>query len=506
MASSLRAHVTCRTSDAVVPRDATVPRWGWSPGPPGRRSFEERFVTHTNDTDTVYDLVILGAGSGGYAAALRGAQLGLRVALIEADKLGGTCLHRGCIPTKALLHAAEVADTVQDSAAVGITASFDGVDMSSVNSYKDGVVDRLHKGLQGLVSARKIDYITGWGRLVAPDAVEVDGTTYRGKNVLLASGSYSRTLPGLDVGGRILTSEQALTMDEAPRSAIVLGGGVIGVEFASVWRSFGAEVTIIEALPNLVPNEDVAVSKALERAFRRRKIAFHTNTRVSGAEQSDSGVKVTTEDGKTLEADVLLVAVGRGPATEGLGFEEQGIPMDRGFVLTNDRLHTGVANIYAVGDIVPGLQLAHRGFQQGIFVAEEIAGLAPRPIIESGIPRVTYCEPEVASVGLTEAEAAEQFGKDRLEVTEMNLAGNGRSQILQTAGFIKLVREQDGPIVGVHMIGSRVGELIGEGQLIVNWEAYPDDVADLIHAHPTQNEALGEAALALAGKPLHSHN
>jgi len=461
-------------------------------------------VTHTNDT--TYDLVILGAGSGGYAAALRGAQLGLQVALIEADKLGGTCLHRGCIPTKALLHAAEVADTVNNGAAVGVTARLDGIDMTAVNGYKDSVVDRLHKGLQGLVSARKIDYITGWGRLVGPDAVEVDGTIYRGKNILLASGSYSRTLPGLDIGGRVITSEQALTLTEAPRSAIVLGGGVIGVEFASVWRSFGAEVTIIEALPNLVPNEDVAVSKALERAFRRRKIAFHTNTRFAGATQSDSGVTVTTEDGKTLEADILLVAVGRGPATEGLGFAEQGVPMERGFVLTNERLHTGVANIYAVGDIVPGLQLAHRGFQQGIFVAEEIAGLAPRPIIESGIPRVTYCEPEVASVGLTEAEAVEQFGKDKVEVTEMNLAGNGRSQILQTTGFIKLVREQDGPIVGVHMIGSRVGELIGEGQLIVNWEAYPDDVADLIHAHPTQNEALGEAALALAGKPLHSHN
>jgi dihydrolipoamide dehydrogenase len=273
-----------------------------------------------------------------------------------------------------------------------------------------------------------------------------------------------------------------------------------------VWNSFGADVTIIEGLPNLVPNEDVALSKGLERAFRKRKIAFHTKTMFSGVEQTDDGVKVTTQDGKTFEAELLLVAVGRGPATANLGYEENGIPMERGFVLTNERLHTGVGNVYAVGDIVPGLQLAHRGFQQGIFVAEEIAGLNPAPIVESGIPRVTYCEPNVASVGLTEAEAKETYGADNVQALEYNLGGNGKSQILQTAGFVKLVREKDGPIVGVHMLGARLGELIGEGQLIVNWEAYPEDVAALIHAHPTQDEALGEAALALAGKPLHAHN
>lgn len=454
----------------------------------------------------VYDLVILGAGSGGYAAALRGAQLGLSIALIEADKVGGTCLHRGCIPTKALLHSAAVADEIQHSSNVGVNSSFEGIDMPTVNTYKDGVVGRLYKGLQGLIKAGKIDYITGWGRLTGQDTVEVDGTTYRGRNIVLATGSYARSLPGLEIGGRVITSEQALNLDFVPKSAIVLGGGVIGVEFASVWKSFGVDVTIIEALPNLVPNEDISLSKALERAFRKRKIAFATGTRFSGVEQNDSGVVVSTEDGKTYEADLLLVAVGRGPATANLGYEEQGIPMERGFVLTNERLHTGVANIYAVGDIVPGLQLAHRGFQQGVFVAEEIAGMNPAAIVESGIPRVTYCEPEVASVGLTEAQAKEAHGDDGVETVDFNLAGNGKSQILQTTGFVKLVRQKDGPIIGVHMIGSRAGELIGEGQLIVNWEAYPDDVASLIHAHPTQNEALGEAALALAGKPLHSHN
>jgi dihydrolipoamide dehydrogenase len=303
-----------------------------------------------------------------------------------------------------------------------------------------------------------------------------------------------------------MTSDQALQMDWIPKSAIVLGGGVIGVEFASVWKSFGVDVTIVEALPHLVPNEDEALSKALERAFRRRKIAFKVGTRFAGVEQHDSGVRVSLEDGSTLNADLLLVAVGRGPSTANLGYEEQGIPMERGFVLANERLHTGVGSIYAVGDIVPGLQLAHRGFQQGIFVAEEIAGLNPPTIVESGIPRVTYCDPEVASVGLTEAQAREKFGSENVRVSEVNLAANGKSGILKTAGFIKLVRQADGPIVGVHMIGARIGEQVGEAQLTVNWEAYPDDVATLVHAHPTQNEALGEAALALAGKPLHAHN
>ncbi|MPV50033.1 dihydrolipoyl dehydrogenase [Pseudactinotalea sp. HY158] len=451
-----------------------------------------------------YDLVILGAGSGGYAAALRGAELGMSVALVEADKVGGTCLHRGCIPTKALLHAAEVADSAKSSGDFGVQATFEGIDMPKVNSYKDGVVSRLYKGLAGLVSARKVELVQGWGTLTGPNTVQVGDRTLTGKNIVLASGSYARSLPGLEIGGRVITSDQALTLDYVPGSAVILGGGVIGVEFASVWRSFGAEVTVVEALPNLVPNEDIALSKGLERAFRKRGIKASTGVRFAGVEQNDQGVVVSLEDGTTLEAEVLLVAVGRGPATADLGYEAQGLRMERGFVLTDDNLHTGVGNIYAVGDITPGLQLAHRGFAHGIFVAEHIAGLNPMPIVESGIPRVTYCEPEVASVGLTEAEAKEAHGE--VETVEYNLAGNGKSSILGTTGFVKLVRAKDGPIVGVHMLGTRMGEQVGEGQLIVNWEAYPEDVANLIHAHPTQNEALGEAALALAGKPLHSHN
>ncbi|SNS46235.1 dihydrolipoamide dehydrogenase [Micrococcales bacterium KH10] len=455
---------------------------------------------------TEFDIVILGGGSGGYAAALRAAQLGKSVVLIEGDKLGGTCLHYGCIPTKALLHAAEVADETREAASVGVLAQLNGIDVPKVNSYKDGVISRLFKGLQGLVASRKVTVVGGWGKLVAPNAVEVDGTRYTGEHVILATGSYSRTLPGLEIGGRVITSETALQLDYVPNSVVILGGGVIGVEFASVWNSFGADVTIVEGLPHLVPNEDEALSKALERAYRKRGIKFNLGDRFSGVTQNDSGVVVTLESGKTFEADLLLVAVGRGPRTQDLGFEAQGVTIDRGFVIVDEKLHTGVGNLWAVGDIVPGLQLAHRGFQQGIFVAEQIAGLNPAPIVEANIPRVTYSNPEVASVGLTEAKAKEVHGADAVETVEYNLGGNGKSQILNTQGFIKLVRVKDGPVVGVHMIGARVGELIGESQLIVSWEAYPEDVAPLVHAHPTQNEALGEAFLALAGKPLHAHN
>jgi dihydrolipoamide dehydrogenase len=454
-----------------------------------------------------FDVVILGAGSGGYACALRAAQLGLSVALVEKGKLGGTCLHVGCIPTKALLHAAEVADSARDSEQFGVRATLDGIDMAGVNAYKDGVVSRLFKGLAGLIKGRGITVVEGEGRLVGPDRVEVDGATYVGRHVVLASGSYSRSLPGLEIDGeRVLTSEHALTLDRVPASVIVLGGGVIGCEFASVWRSFGAEVTIVEALPRLVAAEDADSSKQLERAFRKRKIKALTGTPFKAVEHTEHGVRVHVENGDPLEAEILLVAVGRGPSTAGLGYEEQGVAMDRGFVLADERCRTNLPNVFAVGDIVPGLQLAHRGFAQGIFVAEEIAGLAPAPIAEAGIPRVTYSDPEIASVGLTEEQAREQLGDERVETLVYDLGGNGKSQILKTQGSVKLVRQKDGPVVGVHLVGARVGELIGEAQLIYNWEAFPEDVAPLVHAHPTQNEALGEAHLALAGKPLHAHS
>ncbi len=453
-----------------------------------------------------YDIVILGAGSGGYAAALRAAQLGLKVAMVEGDKVGGTCLHRGCIPTKALCHAADVADEMREGPSIGIKGGFEGVDMEALNSYKDGVVNRMYKGLSGLVSSRKIELIEGWGRLTGENTVQVDDRTLTGKHIILATGSYSRSLPGLEITGRVITSDNALRMDKVPESVIVLGGGVIGVEFASVWSSLGAKVTILEGLDHLVPNEDESSSKALERAFRKRKIDFKLKTMFDRVEQNDNGVKVFTQDGKEFEAEYLLVAIGRGPSTSNLGYEDHGITMDRGFVITNDRLHTGVGNIYAVGDIVPGLQLAHRGFLQGMFVAEEIAGLNPAPIVESNIPRVTFSNPEIASVGMTQKQAEEQFGKDEIETSEFSLAGNGKSQMLGAAGFVKLVRQKDGPIVGFHAVGARMSEQIGEGQLLVAWETYPEDLDGLIHAHPTQNEVVGEAVLALAGKPLHAHN
>ncbi|WFF00675.1 dihydrolipoyl dehydrogenase [Micromonospora sp. WMMD964] len=457
--------------------------------------------------EATFDIVILGGGSGGYATALRAAQLDLSVALVEKGKLGGTCLHNGCIPTKALLHAAEIADQTRESEQFGVKTELVGIDMAGVNSYKDGVISRLYKGLQGLIGGSKnITVVTGTGKLVGKNVVEVDGKRYTGRNIVLASGSYAKSLPGLEVDGeRIITSDHALTMDRVPSSVIVLGGGVIGVEFASVWKSFGVDVTIVEALPRLVAAEDEESSKALERAFRKRKINFKVGKPFEKVEKTENGVKLTIQGGETVEAELLLVAVGRGPNTADLGYEEQGVKMDRGYVLTDERLRTSVPNVYAVGDIVPGLQLAHRGFQQGIFVAEEIAGQTPAVIDEVGIPRVTYCDPELASVGLTEAKAKEQYGADKVTSYNYNLGGNGKSQILKTTGFVKLVRVEDGPVVGVHMVGARVGELIGEAQLIYNWEAYPAEVAQLVHAHPTQNEALGEAHLALAGKPLHSH-
>lgn len=429
----------------------------------------------------------------------------MKVALIEGDKVGGTCLHRGCIPTKALLHAAEVADEMREGPSIGVKGTFEGIDMGALNTYKNGVVEKMFKGLTGLVNAAGIDTISGWGRLVAQDTVEVGGERIKGKNIVLATGSYSKTI-GQTITDRVITSDKALTMDVVPSSVIVLGGGVIGCEFASVWNSYGADVTIIEGLDHLVPNEDEDVSKMLERSFRKRKITFKTKTMFDRVEEDANGVHVFTQDGKQYDAEYLLIAIGRGPSTANLGYEEQGITLDRGFVITNERLHTGVGNIYAVGDIVPGVQLAHRGFLQGLFVADEIAGNNPAPVNEDNIPKVTFSNPEIASVGLSQKKAEEKFGKDNVETSTFNLAGNGKSQMLGTTGFVKLVREKDGPIVGFHSIGARMGEQVGEGMLMVAWESYPEDFDGLIHAHPTQNESVGEAVLALAGKPLHTHN
>ena len=451
-----------------------------------------------------FDLLILGGGSGGYAAALRGAQLGLSVGLIEQDKVGGTCLHKGCIPTKALLHAGEVADSTRDAAHFGVNATLNSIDIAGVNTYKDGVIAGLYKGLQGLIKSRNVTYIEGTGKLVNQNTIEVSGVQYTGKNIVLATGSYAKTIPGLDIDGvRVITSDHGTKMDYIPKSAIVLGGGVIGCEFASVWKSFGVDVTIIEGLNHLVPLEDESSSKLLERAYRKRGINFELGIKFKSHRVNPDGVTVTLEDGREFTAEILLVSIGRGPVTDGIGYQEAGVAMDRGYVLVDDHCRTNVPGIFAVGDIIPTLQLAHVGFQEGILVAETVAGLNPHPINYDGVPRVTYSEPEVASVGLS-TKVAKERGYDVVEV-DYNLAGNGKAQILRTAGSIKLVAQKNGPVLGIHMVGSRVGELLAEAQLIFNWEATADDVAPLIHAHPTMSEAMGEAHMALAGKPLHAH-
>lgn len=459
-------------------------------------------VNVADSATTEFDILILGGGSAGYSAALRAVQLGFTVGLVEKSNLGGTCLHTGCIPTKAYLHAAELASEAREASKYGVNTTLDSIDMAKVRSYKDGIVAGKFKGLTGLLKMKKVTVIEGEGKLTGTDTITVDGTAYKGKHIILASGSVSKTF-GIEIGGKVLTSTEALQMDYLPKSAIVLGGGVIGSEFASMWNSMGVDVTIIEGLPHLVPNEDPAIIKVLEREFKKRGIKSSLGKFFKTVEQDANGAKVTLEDGTAFEAEIVLVAVGRGPNTEGFGYDEQGLTMDRGFVITNERLHTGVANIYAIGDIVPGVQLAHRSYQQGRFVVEDIAGLNPQVVEDINIPKVTYSEPEIASIGYSQPKAEEKFGKENVQVAEYNLAGNGKSSILGTGGLVKVIREKDGPIIGVHAVGKRMGEQIGEAQMWVVWEAFPEDVAQFIHAHPTQNEALGEAAMALAGAPLH---
>jgi dihydrolipoamide dehydrogenase len=455
--------------------------------------------------------VVLGGGSGGYAAALRAAELGRSVVLVEKDKVGGTCLHRGCIPTKALLHAGEIADQARESAAFGVKTTFDGMDMPGVHKYKDSVIAKNHKGLTGLIKGRGIQIVTGEGRLTGPKTVQVGDDSFTGTNVVLATGSYSRTLPGLDLdGGRVMASEHALELDRVPATAIVLGGGVIGCEFASAWTSFGSQVTIVEALPHLVPLEHEASSKLLEREFRRRGIGLRLGARFERSEPTEDGVRVHLEGGETLDAELLLVAVGRGPASAGLGYETHGVNVERGFVTVDEYCRTSAPGVYAVGDLVSvngeaHPQLAHVGFAEGILAAEHLAGLPVTPIDYAGVPRITYSRPEVASVGYTQAQAADRYGPEAITSVTYDLSGNGRSAILSTKGAVTVIAAVDGPVLGVHIVGDRVGELIAEAQLIYNWEARPDEVAALIHPHPTQSEAIGEAHLMLAGKPLHVH-
>ncbi|MGA9872488.1 MAG: dihydrolipoyl dehydrogenase [Rhodococcus sp. (in: high G+C Gram-positive bacteria)] len=451
------------------------------------------------------DIVILGGGPGGYSCAIRAEQLGLSVVLVEEDKLGGTCLHRGCIPTKALLHTAEVADAVRGAERVGVTATLGGVDAAAAVKYQRSMVDALHTGLKGLLRRPNIEIVSGRGQVVDENSVDVDGRVITGKSVVLATGSYPRTIPGIEVGDRVMTSEQALSLERVPKSVVVLGGGVIGVEFGSIWASFGAKVTVVEALDRILPGEDAWASKQMLRALDKRGLDIRVGTKVEVVHESADSASVTLSTGETVNTDIVLVAVGRGPRTEDIGLAEVGVSTNRGFVTVDDNLMTSVPGIYAVGDIVPGYQLAHRGFQHGMFVAEHMAGKSPARIDGDCIPRVTYSHPEVASVGLTEKDAESRYGSATSLVYD--LGGNGKSRILGTAGGVKVVRARDdGPVVGVHIVGDRAGELIGEAQLAVAWEALPSEVGAFVHAHPTQNEALGEAMMALSGRPLHAHS
>jgi dihydrolipoamide dehydrogenase len=459
-----------------------------------------------------YDLVILGGGTGGYSAALRGAGLGLTVALVEKDKVGGTCLHRGCIPTKALLHAGELADGVREAAERwGMKAAIESIDYSATVANREDIVTRNFKGLESHLKKLKVEIVSGAGRVTGTRQVEVEGVGQltAERALVLASGSTPKSLPGLEIDGRrVITSDDALRLDYLPKSVIVLGCGAVGVEFASFWRSMGAEVTVVEILPGLVPLEDEDIQRELGRAFHRRGINVMVDTKLEDAKVGDDQVTVTvTNQGKTTEisAELLLVATGRGPVSDGLGYREIGVQVDRGYAVPAnwDTLETAAAGVYAVGDLLPppSLALAHASFAEGMLVAELAAGQPSPPIDYAGVPRVTYCTPEVASVGLTEKQARERGH----EVVTNRFPFNGvaRGMMYGQGGTVKLVAAKDGPMLGVHLIGARVTELIAEAMLVYNWEALPADVAQFIHPHPTLSEAVGEAYLTLAGRPLH---
>jgi dihydrolipoyl dehydrogenase len=453
-----------------------------------------------------YDVVVIGAGTGGYSCALRAAELGKRVALVERDdRLGGTCLLRGCIPTKALLQSAAVMDAVNRSEEWGIKASGEP-DWTQVQAFETKIVDKLVRGVTGLVKARKIDVIQGSATLKPGPVVEVGDRSLSAGDVVIATGSRPRLLPGLELSGRVITSDEALWYRELPSSAVIIGAGAIGLEFASFYRSMGADVTVVEALPRIAPLEDEDLSKEVSRAFRKRGIATHAGASVNEVRDQADRVEVAFEaDGtsQTAEADLCLVAVGRGPVTEGLGVEAAGLELDRGFVKVDGQLRTTAANVWAVGDVAATpYQLAHVSFTEGYAVAERIAGIDVADIDYAVIPRVTYCSPEIASVGVTEAQAVERGHE--VVVERFNFQGIGKANILGEGGLVKVVAGKDGgPVLGVHMVGPHVTDLISEAMLAVAWEAVPAEIAALIHPHPSLSEGVGEAFLALAGKPLH---
>jgi dihydrolipoamide dehydrogenase len=462
-----------------------------------------------------YDVIILGGGTGGYSCAFRAADLGMSVALVEREKVGGTCLHWGCIPTKAFLQAAEVAEHTRDAAGYGVRASFDGMDMPGVVKYKNGVVDANYKGLASSLKARGVDVINGVGRLKDARTLVVatgegERTLTAGKALVLATGSKVRELPveGAAIDGdRIISSDHAIYLEKAPQRPIVLGASAVGVEFTTVFRGFGAEqVTLIEALDSVIPREDVDSSKQLARDLKKSGVKVLTSTKVTGVEKGADGVRVTTESGDRYEGDLLLVAIGRRPVTEDMGFDDVGVTLDRGFAIVDEYCRTGPTwdggAQYAIGDIIPTLGLAHASFQEGFLVAEHAAGQRVTPIDYAGIPRVYYSHPEVGSVGWTEQELTQQ--KVAFDKKLFPFSHNARAMMQKATGHVKVLAAKDGGrVLGVHIVGPHATDLIAEGQLIYNWEALPSDVAAFIHPHPSLSEAIGEAHLALAGKPLH---
>ena len=469
--------------------------------------------------DTIYDVAIIGSGPAGYTAAIRAGQLGLKAALIEKDSyLGGTCLHVGCIPTKALLFNAEVYDHVKNGSELGLENTA-GVTLNwpSIQKRKQGIVDKHTKGLGFLMKKNKVTLIEGYGKLTGPakdgiHTVDVEGkngkSTVTAKAVILSTGSVARMLPGLQADDRILSNIEVLSLDSIPKSLIVIGSGAVGVEFASIYKSFGAEVTILEMLPRYVPVEDEEVSKELMRVYRKRGINGFVNAKVEKVERTKDGVAVTfTVDGKQqkLEADKVLIAVGRAPRTENVGIEKTKIEVERGFVKVDQFMRTAEPGIYAIGDIAMGYpQLAHSGAMEGIVAVTHISGKPAKPINVLRIPNATYCHPEIGSVGLTEAKAKEK-GYD-VKVGKFAFTANSRASIVgQHEGFVKIVTDAKyGEILGVHIIGPTATELIAESVVALEMECTAEDLANIIHAHPTLSEAMLDAANAVFGMAINA--
>ena len=460
--------------------------------------------------DPEFDLIIIGSGPGGYVAGIRAGQLGMKVAVVEKDpKFGGTCLHRGCIPTKALLHTASVLDEIREAASLGIQVAEPTLDIVKAQERKRKVVDGNARGIDGLFKKNKVTGLHGTGRLAGPNEVVVEGPegtrTLRTKNVMIATGSVPRDIPPAPADGeRVLNSDHVLELEKVPASMVVLGAGAVGTEFASIYNSFGTKVTLVEMLPRVLPIEDEEVSAELQKALRRRKIDVLTNTRLSGVERTASGVRVHFEGKEPIEADLLLSAVGRRPVTDNLGLEALGIQLERGYVPVNGLMQTAVPHIYAIGDVVNTPWLAHVATAEGILAVEHMAGLPAHPLNYDHVPSCTYCEPEVASVGLTEAKARER-GYD-VQTGKFPFTALGKAKILgKTAGFVKVVREKKyDELLGVHIIGPHATDLIAEACVALTGEATGATLLHTIHAHPTLSEAVLEAAhAAVQGQALH---